>query len=116
MFQRKSKSEPRRASALVLMLIVVAMLTLGAVAFFERMYSEHQAGRASGRQLQANHLAESGVEFAKAILMQKPETIQQSGGLYANPQLFQGVLVNEDPLAAFRGRFTIVAPDITTDG
>jgi type II secretory pathway component PulK len=115
MFQHNS-NEGRCGSALLLTLVVVAMLTLGAAAFFERMYSEHQAERAAGRQLQANHLAESGVEYATAVLMQDAATILQSGGLYANPQLFQGVLVNDDPLAADRGRFTIVAPDITTDG
>ena len=106
----------RQGSALLLTLIVVAMLTLGAGAFFERMFAEHQAERAHGRQLQANNLAESGVEYAKAVLVQDPETILQSGGLYANPSLFQGILVNDDPLAAFRGRFTVLAPDLTTDG
>ena len=40
----------------------------------------------------------------------------QSGGLYANPSLFQGVVVNDDPMAAFRGRFTVLAPDLTADG
>jgi len=106
----------RRGSALVLTLIVVAMLTLGAAAFFERMFAEHQAERAHGRQLQANNLAESGIEYAKAVLVQDPETILESGGLYTNPSLFQGILVNDDPLAAFRGRFTVLAPDLTTDG
>ncbi len=106
----------RRGSALVLTLIVVAMLTLGAAAFFERMFAEHRAERAHGRQLQANSLAESGIEYAKAVLVQDPETILQSGGLYANPSLFQGILVNDDPLAADRGRFTVLAPDLTTDG
>src|SRR4051794_27508346 len=101
-------SEHRDGSALVLTLIVVAMLTLGAAAFFERMFAEHQAERAHGRQLQANNLAESGVEYAKAVLMQDPSTTQQSGGLFSNPNLFQGVLVSDDPLAAFRGRFTIL--------
>ena len=106
----------RQASALVLTLIVVAMLTLGAAAFFERMFAEHQAERAHGRQLQANQLAESGVEYIKAAVTQDPETILQSGGLYANPSLFQSILVNDDPLAAFRGRFTVIAPDLTTEG
>lgn len=110
------KTCSRQASALVLTLIVVAMLTLGAAAFFERMFAEHQAERAHGRQLQANQLAESGVEYIKAAVAQDPETILQSGGLYANPSLFQSILVNDDPLAAFRGRFTVIAPDLTTDG
>jgi DNA uptake protein ComE-like DNA-binding protein len=101
---------------LILTLIVVAMLTLGAAAFFERMFAEHQAERAFGRQLQANNLVESGIEYTKAFVKQDADTIEQAGGLYANPSVFKGILVNDDPLAAFRGRFTILAPDLTTDG
>jgi type II secretory pathway component PulK len=101
---------------LVLTLIVIALLTLGAMAFFERMFAENRASRAHGRQLQSRHLAESGIEHLKALLMQDPKILQESGGLYANPSLFQGVLVTDDPLAAFRGRFTVLAPDLTTDG
>src|SRR5262249_51109646 len=52
----------------------------------------------------------------QALLMQNYDTLKQSGGLYANPNLFQGVLVNQDPKADFRGRFTVIAPDLTTDG
>lgn len=106
----------RTASVLVLTLIVVALLTLGAMAFFERMFAEHRASRAHGRQLQARHLAESGVEYIKAVAVQDPQVVLQSGGLYANPNLFQGVLMIDEPLAAFRGRFTAIAPDLTTDG
>src|SRR3954453_15765457 len=91
----------RSGSALVLTLIVIAMLTLGAAAFFERMFAEHRAERAHGRQLQANQLAESGVEYIKSVLMQDPQTVTRSGGLYANPTLFQGIMVAEDPNAAF---------------
>src|ERR1700749_1404779 len=104
---RCPKKKPRSASALVLTLIVVAMLTLGAAAFFERMFAEHQAERAHGEQLQASQLADSGVEYMKTLLGRAPQQIIDSGGLYANPSLFQGVVVNDDPLAAFRGRFTL---------
>ncbi len=48
--------------------------------------------------------------------MQDPKILLESGGLYANPKLFQGIMVTDDPLAAFRGRFTVLAPDLTTDG
>jgi type II secretory pathway component PulK len=92
------------------------MLTLGAMAFFERMFAERRAVRAYGRQLQSRQLAESGVEYAKALLVQDPLVTKDAGGLYANPSLFRGVLLVDDPISAFRGRFTIVAPDITTDG
>jgi type II secretory pathway component PulK len=101
---------------LILTLIVVAMLTLGAMAFFERMFAERRAVRAYGRQLQSRQLAESGVEYVKALLAQDPLVTKDAGGLYANPSLFEGVLMVDDPIAAFRARFTIVAPDITTDG
>jgi type II secretory pathway component PulK len=107
---------PRSASVLVLTLVVVALLTLGAMAYFERMFAERRASRASGRQLQSRHLAESGVEYVRALLMQDPKLLLETGGLYANPNLFQGILVTDDPLAAFRGRFTVLAPDMTTDG
>lgn len=116
MIHPTTKRNCRRGSALVLTLIVVAMLTLGTAAFFERMFAEHQAERAHGQQLQASHFAESGVEYIKAVVVQDPETLLQSGGLYTNPSLFQHVLVNDDPLAAFRGSFTVLAPDLTTDG
>ncbi len=106
----------RRASVLILTLVVVALLTLGAMAFFERMFAEHRASRAHGRQLQARHLAESGVEYVKAVLAQDPLVIRDSGGLYINPGMFQGVTVVDDPLGALRGQFTVLAPDITTDG
>ena len=101
---------------LLLTLIVVALLTLGAMAFFERMFAEYRATRSHGRQLQARHLAESGVEYVKAVLTQDPQVTLQSGGVYANPSLFQAVLVTDDPIAAFRARFTVLAPDLTTDG
>ncbi len=114
---RRSTSHRRRtASVLILTLVVVAMLTLGAMAFFERMFAEHRATVATGRRLQARLLAESGIEHIKVVLAQDPELIRQSGGLYANPSLFQNVLVADDPVAAFRGRMTILAPEMTTEG
>jgi type II secretory pathway component PulK len=101
---------------LLLTLIVVSLLTLGAMAFFERMFAERRASSAHGRQLQARHLAETGVEYIKAVVAQTPAILLEQGGLYTNPNLFQGMLVSDDPVAAFRGRFTVLAPDLTTDG
>jgi type II secretory pathway component PulK/DNA uptake protein ComE-like DNA-binding protein len=114
--RRSRLLQTRHGSVLVLTLVVVAMLTLGAAAFFERMFAEHQAERAHGQQLQASQLAESGVEYMKVLLARDPEQVQQLGGLYNNSSLFQGVVVNDDPMAAFRGRFTLFAPDLTSDG
>jgi len=99
-----------------LTLVVVAILTLSAMAFFERTFAEHRASRTHGGQLQARHFTESGVEYVKSMLSQDPISLRESGGLYANPRLFQAVVIVDDPLAALRGQFTVVAPDMTTDG
>jgi len=109
-------STRRSASVLLLALIVIVLLTLGAMSFFERMFVEHQAVRAHIRQTQARCQAESGIEFIRAMAIQEPDVLQQSGGLFDNPSLFQGKLVIDDPLAAFRGRFTIIAPQMNSAG
>lgn len=111
-----NRSATRTASVLLLSLVVIVLLTLGAVSFFERMFIEHQASQAHIRQTQSRYFAESGVEFIRAMVMQDAATLQQAGGLYNNPALFQGKLMTDDPLAAFRGRFTIVAPAVSEDG
>ena len=108
---------PRTGSVLVLTLIVIAMLTLGAMAFSQRMLYEFRGTRTHGRHFQARHLAESGVEYLKFMLTQDKLTLLQSGGVYMNPQMLQGVLITpEEPNAIYRGRFTCVAPDMTIDG
>lgn len=112
----KTNSSRRPASVLLLSLIVIVLLTLGAMSFFERMFVEHQAARAHIRQTQARCLAESGIEFIRALAVQEPDVLQQSGGLFDNPPFFQGKLVIDDPLAAFRGRFTIIAPQLNPAG
>lgn len=111
-----SKVLRRRASVLLLALVVIVLLTLGAMSFFDRMFVEHQATRTHLRHTQSRMLAESGLEFVRALAMQDPLTLQQSGGVYSNSALFQGRLVIDDPLAAFRGRFTIIAPGLSDAG
>lgn len=106
----------RSGSVLLLVLIVVALLTLGAMTFFERMFVEHQAVRASIRQTQGRYLADSGAEYLRALMVQDPNLLNQSGGKFNNPTIFQGRLVTDDPVAAFRGRFTVLAPQLRSDG
>ena len=109
-------SPRRRASVLLLALVVIVLLTLGAMSFFERMFTEHRATQAHIRQTQCRFFAESGVEFLKALTMQDAATLLQSGGLYNNPSLFQARLLVDDPQAAFRGRFTVIAPAVNESG
>jgi DNA uptake protein ComE-like DNA-binding protein len=106
----------QRGSVLLLVLIVVTLLTLSGMALFDRMFSEHQGSRAYGRQVQSRYLAESGVEYLKAYLAQTPTLIKEGGGIYDNPARFRAVLVSDGGLAAFRGRFTVLAPGLNTNG
>lgn len=108
--QRRGTS--RRAMVLVLVLVVIALLALGAYTFCELMLSEHEAADAHGRRLQARALAESGIEQVLAVLSESEEAQHDAGGIYSNPSRFQGVLVVEDDVAEGRGRFAVVAPPV----
>jgi type II secretory pathway component PulK len=95
---------------LLLVLVVVAMLALGTSTFSLMMQNEHRAARQTGRQQQAHRLADSGVAYLRAFLELDDEQLLQQGGLWNNPEKMQSVLVVDDQLPAFRGRFTILAP------
>ncbi|SFI48276.1 type II secretion system protein GspK [Planctomicrobium piriforme] len=100
--RRHSHSEhPRAASALVLVLVVIAMLSLGAYTFSELMITEYHAADAYGRQVQSLAWAQSGVEYAAALLTEDGGGWQAD--LYNNPTLFH-IPISQD------GGFTIVAP------
>lgn len=114
--RRAGRHGARSGSVLLLTLIVVAMLTFGAMAFFERMFAEHRASRAHGRQIEARLLADSGVEYLKYVLLQDPTVLYESGGTFNNSDVMRGVLVVDDEQAAFRGRFTVLAPGLSDYG
>jgi hypothetical protein len=103
-------SEPRRGSILLLVLVVVAMLTLGTATYLELMQSERKAVRHHGRAAQAIRLAQSGAEYVKTLLALTPAEIQQGGGLVNNASTMQAVIVDDQTDDFDRGRFTIVSP------
>ena len=100
----------RRGSVLLLVLVVVAMLTLGTATYLELMQHEHQAVRHHGRAAQAVRLAESGVEYAKTLLALTPVELVQEGGLASNSTLMQAIVVDDQPDDFDRGMFTLLAP------
>lgn len=100
----------RRGSVLLLVLVVVAMLTLGTATYLDLMQNERKAVRHHGRGVQAIRLAESGVEYVKTLLALTPAEIQQNGGLASNPTAMQAVIVDDGADEFDRGRFTILAP------
>lgn len=104
------KLQRRRGSVLLMVLVVVALLTLGTATYLELMQNERQAVRHHGRGLQAGRLAESGVEYARTQLMLTPEELLQAGGLANNPTAMQAIVVDDEGDEFDRGRFSIVSP------
>lgn len=100
----------RRGSVLLLVLIVVAMLTLGTATYLELMQNERMAVRHHGRGLQAERLAESGVEYARTLVGMTPAEILQAGGLANNPTSMQAIIVDDEGDEFDRGRFSIISP------
>ena len=97
---------------LILVLVVIAMLTLGAYSFSEIMISESEATAMYGRQAETRAFAESGIELAAAVIA-APET-DADVSLYHNPERFRGVMLRESENARGRGYFSLVAP-VETD-
>lgn len=102
----------RRGSVLILVMVVIAMLTLGAYSFSEIMISESEATAMYGRQAESRAFADSGVELAAAVIA-VPET-EEDASLYHNPNRFRGVLLRESENARGRGYFSVIAP-VETD-
>jgi DNA uptake protein ComE-like DNA-binding protein len=102
----------RRGSILLLVLVAIIIMTLATGTYLALMRNEHVATRFGGHQQQVRMATESGIEYLRVFLSQDDETISLQGGLYNNPGKLQGVLVADDSLADFRGRFTVLAPDV----
>lgn len=99
---------PRRGSALIIVLIVVVLLTLGAYTFFDTMILERRASDFSARTAQSRALADSGVEFAAAMLGAPADL--ETENIYHDPAIYAGVTLLESSSDTGRGRFTLVAP------
>jgi len=99
-------------SILVLVLMAIVIMSLATSSYLVLMRNEHIAARNSSRQLQARMIAESGMEYLGTFLAQSDSLINQQGGRISNPTTLQSVLVVDDAVAAFRGRFTVLAPDL----
>ena len=59
---------PRRGSILVIVLVVIALLSLGAYSFSQKMIVESEATGMYARQVQTRAMADSGVELVSALL------------------------------------------------
>ncbi|QDT53224.1 Putative type II secretion system protein K [Caulifigura coniformis] len=98
----------RRGSALVVVLIVIMMLSLGAYSFSQLMTAEARATILFDRDSQARALADSAIEVAAAVVG-KPEDVSVAD-LYHSPELFGGIEVVSGATPQATGRYSLVAP------
>ena len=95
----------RRGSVLLVVLVIVAMLSLGAYTFSEIMVSEAQATAMYGRAAETRMFADSGIELVAALLGDTELDLNW----YHDPGQFHGVLIRDGEAPRARGRLSIVA-------
>ncbi len=114
--RRKDRSTTRTGVVLIIVLVAVALLSLGAFTFAEMMRTEYEAVLLSGRQTQSRALVDSAVASVQVMLLQDKPTLRDMGGIYDNPTAFQGIVVANDEDPSFRGNFTVLAPALDDYG
>jgi hypothetical protein len=105
---RRIACDRRYGSILLVVLVIIMLLSLAAYTFTELMIVEYESTYMYGRGVQAEALADSGIETVAALLQSKSE--YGSSRLYHAPDLFQGVTVKDAETSRGRGRFHVVAP------
>lgn len=103
-------SPPRRGSVLLVVLVVIALLALGAYSFSELMVSESHATGVFGREAQARACADSGIELAAAVLG-RPTDDGSFENVFHDPQHYGGVILRQSNSPRGQARFSLVAPN-----
>lgn len=105
-----------RGSALMIVLVVVMIVSLGAYTFSELMFTHNETATLSSQNIQAKWLVDAGIDVARVHLLQPHEQRMSAGGDYDNPTLFQAANVITDPNPNMTGNFTLIAPNLDSDG
>jgi type II secretory pathway component PulK len=100
----------RQGSVLLVVLVVIALLALGAYSFSELMVSESHATGVYGREVQARACADSGIEFALAVLGATSDD-GVAANVFHDPANLRGVILKEATGPRGRARFSLVAPN-----
>lgn len=106
----KRCSTHRRGSVLLVVLVVIALLALGAYSFSELMVSESHATGVFGREAQARACADSGIDLAAAVLG-RPSDDGSFENILHDPQHYAGVTLRESTSPRGRARFSLIAPN-----
>ena len=105
-----------RGSALMIVLVVVMIVSLGAYTFSELMFTHNETATLSSQNIQAKWLVDAGIDVARVHLLQPHEQRMSAGGDFDNPTVFQAVNVIADPDPNMTGNFTLIAPNLDSDG
>jgi len=106
----------RDGSVLLLVLVVIAVLSLGAASYMTLMQNERTAVRYHGLQGQAAATTASGVAYVQALLSRPETDIQSEGGLIDNPTLLQAVPLYDSDDPQIQWLMTIISPGMTGGG
>lgn len=107
--------QPRRASILLLVLIIVPVLALAAYSFTHWMRAEATGSVAHLRATQSLWLAHSGVEYTRALLSDPANLVPGALNLFDNDSnQFAKIVVAQDFRSA-QGFFSIVSPSRTSN-
>ena len=104
----------RNGIAIYLVVMVIAILSLGAFALFSIISTERHATMIRGDEIQVRAAAESGVEFVRSVCALNETERTQLGGIENNPKIFAAVEVHSAVRKQRRNffRFTVVSPNI----
>ena len=123
----------RRGIILIVVMVVIVVLTLAVFVFAKFMAAQRRSVDTTLRQTQARLLAESGIEYLRALFLSDQWTVLELGGLYDNPNEFCGHVVTDGTVSLtgfsagtqttsgnvdFRsvGRFSVIAPALSDGG
>lgn len=110
------KGIPRRGFILLVVLLVLAAITLSALAFTQTMLIGHEESRLAGESIQARNAADSGIDAARLFLSASRKDREEAGGTYNNASNFQAipVLQGSNPLNVCN--YTLIASDMDETG
>ncbi|MEQ8848734.1 hypothetical protein [Botrimarina sp.] len=107
---RRSPENRPTGVVLLVVLVVIALLSIVNLAYYDWTFAERKAADAATRQEQALLAAESAVEMLKLYLSEEPTSIEQDGGLWSNPGRFRAMLIADGVEPELRVRASVVAP------
>ncbi|MBL8852431.1 MAG: general secretion pathway protein GspK [Planctomycetaceae bacterium] len=112
-----SRNRPR-GFVLLLVFLAVILMTLAAYSFALLSRADYEATILAGQRSQSRLLVDSGAEATRMFLAQGRDVVRESGGLWDNPNTFQGRLIRIDPEPdpMTTGYFSIIAPGMDDAG